>query len=134
MALFHLQIVTPDKIVYDAPAEKLIVRTVNGDVCILARHIDYAVPLGIGRATVTDEKGQTRYAACNSGFLSVSKGEARLMPITFEWADEIDLERAQAARAKAEKAMAEHRENEAAYAVAEAKLKRALLRIETKNS
>lgn len=133
MALFHLQIVTPDRLVYDAQAEKLIVRTVTGDVCILARHIDYAVPLGIGKAAVTDEKGEIRYAACNGGFLSVSKGEARLMPITFEWADEIDLERAQAAKEKAEKAMAESRQNEIAYIVAEAKLKRALLRIETKN-
>ena len=47
MATFHLQIVTPDRMVYDGQAERVIVRTLRGDVCILARHIDYAAPLGI---------------------------------------------------------------------------------------
>ena len=42
MATFHLQIVTPDRMVYDGQAERVIVRTLRGDVCILARHIDYA--------------------------------------------------------------------------------------------
>jgi F0F1-type ATP synthase epsilon subunit len=54
MATFHLQIVTPDRMVYDGQAERVIVRTLRGDVCILARHIDYAAPLGIGEARVTD--------------------------------------------------------------------------------
>ena len=40
MATFHLQIVTPDRMVYDGQAERVIVRTLRGDVCILARHID----------------------------------------------------------------------------------------------
>ena len=47
MATYHLQIVTPDRLVYDGMVESLIVRAVDGDVCILANHIDYATPLGI---------------------------------------------------------------------------------------
>ena len=54
MATFHLQIVTPDRMVFDGQAERIIVRTLRGDVCILARHIDYAAPLGIGEARVTE--------------------------------------------------------------------------------
>lgn len=46
MSTFHLQIVTPDRMAYDGQAERVILRTVNGDVAILARHIDYAAPLG----------------------------------------------------------------------------------------
>ena len=45
MSTFHLQIVTPDRMAYDGQAERVILRTVNGDVAILARHIDYAAPL-----------------------------------------------------------------------------------------
>ena len=97
MATFHLQIVTPDRKIFDGPAEKIILRTVAGDVCILARHIDYAVPLGIGEARVTDGEGNTRVAACNGGLLSVSNNEVRVMAITFEWQDEIDLARAKEA-------------------------------------
>ena len=92
MATFHLQIVTPDRMVYDGEAEKIIVRTVGGDVCILARHIDYAAPLGIGEARVTDAEGNTRIAACAGGMLGVSAGEARVMATTFEWAEDIAVE------------------------------------------
>ena len=85
MALFHLQIVTPDRMVFDGQAESVLLRTVNGDVCILARHIDYAAPLGIGVARVTDENGKTRAAACSGGLLSVANGEVRVIATTFEW-------------------------------------------------
>ena len=50
MSTFHLQIVTPDRMVFDGEAQKIILRTVNGDVCILPHHIDFAIPLGIGQA------------------------------------------------------------------------------------
>ena len=48
MATYHLQIVTPDRKLFDGEAQKLSMRTAGGDVCILAHHIDYAAPLGIG--------------------------------------------------------------------------------------
>ena len=132
MASFQLQIVTPDRNLYDGPAEKIIVRTVNGDVCIMAHHIDYITPLGVGETRVTDENGNTRVAACNGGFLCVSGGAVRVMPISFEWADEIDLERAEKAREKAEKEMAEAQKENVAYTLAEARMKRALARIDAK--
>ena len=132
MATYHLQIVTPDRKVFDGQAERLIVRTVNGDVCILARHIDYAAPLGIGVARVTDEKGVTRVAACSGGMLSVSDGEARLIATTFEWADEIDADRAAQAQRAAEEKLRTMRKDDVDYALAEAKLKRALIRQQAK--
>jgi len=133
MATFHLQIVTPDRKLYDAQAEKFTVRTVNGDVCILAHHIDYAAPLAIGEARVTDADGNVRAAACSGGMLSVSGSNVRVMATTFEWADEIDLSRAQraheAAKARLEKLSRDDKE----YAVVEAKLKRALVRTSVKS-
>ena len=130
MAAFHLQIVTPDRMVYDGQAEKIILRTVNGDVCILARHIDYAAPLGIGEAKVTDENGQTRMAACNGGLLSVSGGEVRVLATTFEWREDIDLARAEKAQQHAEEQLRALRHDDQNYALVEAKLKRALTRIQ----
>ena len=50
MTPFHLKIVTPDGLIYDGQAEELLVRTTNGDVGILARHMNYVAPLGMGRA------------------------------------------------------------------------------------
>lgn len=132
MAAFHLQIVTPDRLVFDGQAERLILRTVGGDVCILARHIDYAAPLGIGEARVTDENGVTRQAACSGGLLSVSNGEARVIATTFEWADEIDKQRAVQAQQAAEEKLRTLQKDDEEYVLAEAKLKRALIRQQVK--
>jgi len=132
MATYHLQIVTPDRKVFDGEAEKIIVRTVGGDVCILARHIDYAAPLGIGQARVTDADGNTRIAACSGGMLGVSGGEVRVMATTFEWADDIDLSRAQKAQEAAQHKLESLNREDKDFAIAEAKLKRAIARIQAK--
>lgn len=132
MATFHLQIVTPDRMAYDAQAERVILRTVNGDVCILSRHIDYVAPLGIGEARVTDENGNVRRAACAGGMLSVHNNTVRVMATTFEWEDEIDLDRAQRAQENAQQRLMQINRDDANYAVQEMKLKRALNRIRIK--
>ncbi len=132
MATFHLQIVTPDRKAYDAQAERIILRTVTGDVCILSRHIDYVAPLGIGEARVTDEKGNMRRAACAGGMVSVANNVVRVMATTFEWEDEIDLERARAAQEKTQQKLLQMNRDDVKYAVTEAKLKRALNRIQIK--
>ena len=132
MAVYHLQIVTPDRMVFDGMAQSIILRTANGDVCILARHIDYAAPLGIGVARVTDENGKTRAAACSGGLLSVSGGEVRVLATTFEWSDEIDAERAAQAQKAAEEKLRAMQRDDVDYALAEATLKRALIRQKAK--
>ena len=132
MATYHLQIVTPDRMVYDGEAEKIILRTVNGDVCILPHHIDYAVPLAIGEAKVTDGQGNTRLAACNNGMLSVHGNEVRVVAVTFEWADDIDLERARRAEESAKEMLDKLQREDVDFTVAEARLKRALTRIQVK--
>lgn len=127
MTPFHLKIVTPDGLIYDGLAEELIVRTTGGDVAILARHMDYVAPLGMGRAVVVS--GDTRRtAACIGGMLSVSGGEVTLVPTTFEWADKIDLERAQAAYDRADKVLHDENASQMDLKLAEAKLHRALVR------
>ena len=132
MATFHLQIVTPDRKLFDGEAEKIIVRTVNGDVCILSRHIDYVAPLAIGEAQVTDANGSTRTAACSGGMLGVSGGNVRVMATTFEWADEIDRARAERAQEAAKARLAQLDRSDKEYAAVEAKLKRALVRLGVK--
>ena len=127
MTPFNLKIVTPDGLIYEGQAEKLIVRTTGGDVCILARHLDYVAPLGMGMATV-EAGGKRRNAACIGGMLSVKSGEVTLVPTTFEWADKIDLKRAEAAYDKASKALKNEHATNTEIALAQAKLNRALVR------
>lgn len=127
MTPFRLKIVTPDGLIYDGQAEELIVRTTGGDVAILARHMNYVAPLGMGRAVVVSG-GTRRTAACIGGMLSVSDGEVTLVPTTFEWADKIDLERAEAAYNRADKVLHNENASQMDLKLAEAKLHRALVR------
>ena len=71
-------------------------------------------------------------AACSGGMLSVARGEVRLIATTFEWADEIDAARAAHAQQEAEKKLSAMRKDDVDYALAEAKLKRALIRQQAK--
>lgn len=127
MMPFKLKIVTPDGLIFDGEAEKLIVRTTGGDVCILARHMNYVTPLGMGMAIV-EANGKRRTAACIGGMLSVSDGEATLVPTTFEWADQIDLQRAEASYEKADRILKSGNASDTELALAQAKLHRALVR------
>lgn len=129
MATYHLQIVTPDGLYFDGQAEKLIVRTTVGDVCVMARHVNYMSALGMGMATLVTADGKTRHAACIGGILAVHDGEASLVASTFEWAEDIDLERAKRAANRAEAILSSRSKRSAQeIALAEAKLKRALIR------
>ena len=127
MTPFQLKIVTPYGVVYDGQAEELIVRTITGDIGFLARHADAVAPLGMGRATVIID-GETRYAACIGGMVSVKNGNVTLVPTTFEWADEIDADRAEASYERAQAVL--HNKDAAATDIklAEARLRRALVR------
>lgn len=127
MTPFKLKIVTPDGLIFDGEAEELLVRTTGGDVAILARHIDYVAPLGMGRAVVV-AGGQRRSAACIGGMLSVSGGEVTLVPTTFEWAEKIDVDRAEAAYQRADKVLHDQNASDTDLRLAEARLHRALVR------
>ena len=128
MTSFPLKIVTPDGLIFDGNAEMVNVRTITGDMAFLARHINCVAPLGMGRATVVMD-GQKRYAACIGGMISVVDGNVTLVPTTFEWADAIDADRAQASLDRAQKVL-DNKENatETDLKLAEARLHRALVR------
>ena len=125
---FELQIVTPDGLIFEGEAEKLFCRTIAGDVCILARHCDYMTALGMGEARVTMADGTVRRAACIGGMLAVTGGKARLVATTWEWAEEIDKARAEASRQRAEEILARKDADARDLELANARLRRALVR------
>ena len=127
MSSFHLQIVTPDGLFFDGEAESLDVRATTGGVTILPRHINYVTPLGMGVATVKTE-GKVRKAACIGGMLAMTNGACKLIATTFEWAEDIDQARAEASKKRAEEILARKNLNDREYELAQARLKRALVR------
>jgi F-type H+-transporting ATPase subunit epsilon len=127
MTSFPLRIVTPYGPVFDGQAEELIVRTTGGDLGILAGHVDCVAALGMGRATVIID-GVKRYGACIGGMLSVVNGSVNLVPTTFEWAEDIDAKRAQASYDRAQNVLNHKSSSDADIRLAQARLRRALVR------
>ena len=129
MADFHLQIATADGLLYDGPAERVIVRTTEGDVGLLKGHIDYVAALkDVSELRLTAD-GKTRIAAVSGGFVSVTKEITHIFATTLEWADEIDKNRAEHAKEIAEKRLQEKKQEDLDHKLAELKLKRAINRI-----
>lgn len=127
MTPFSLKIVTPDGVQFDGQAEELIVRSTSGDLGILAGHTNCVAPLGMGRATIVVD-GKPRYGACIGGMVSVLNGTVNLVPTTFEWADKIDTARAEASYRKAQNTLSDKSASETDIRLAEARLRRALVR------
>ena len=127
MTDFSLKIVTPDGVRYDGQAQELVVRTVTGDMGILAGHTNCVAPLGMGRATVIID-GSYRYGACIGGMVSVVDGAVTLLPTTFEWAEDIDKNRADDSEKRAREILENKTSTATDLKLAEARLKRALIR------
>ena len=127
MRSFNLKVVTPDGLVFDSEVESLLVRTDDGDVEFLAGHIDYMASLGTGRARIKHE-GKDRLASVSGGFVTVKDGEVKLVAITFEFRENIDLERARAALDEAKTNLSTAKDDKS-MKLAKAKLARAINRI-----
>lgn len=133
MATFPLKIVCPDGNKFEGLVCQLNVRTTTGELGILAHHINCVAPLGMGRATIVTEEG-SRHGACIGGMLSVLNGEATVVCTTFEWADEIDLARAQRSADRAKTVLDSKESSDADLRLAEARLRRALIRKSVANT
>ena len=60
MAVFPLKILTPDGVAFDGSVSAVSCRTINGQIQLLAKHIDYCTALGMGEAHITLEDGTIR--------------------------------------------------------------------------
>ena len=126
---FHLKIVTVDGLAFEGEVESVTFRSSHGDLAIMARHINYCTPIGMGTARVLLEDGTERTAACIGGMCSMMENECHLLPTTWEWSEEIDVERAEAAKERAEAVLRDTRISEETRIRTEARLYRALVRL-----
>ena len=125
---FRVQIVTPDGLFFDGQVERLTVPTIDGQVGILARHVNYVTALGMGPAKILTPDGE-RVAACIGGMIAVTNGEAKVVATTFEWADQIDVARAQASLERARAELAVPNLDPVTMQVHKARQNRALVRL-----
>ena len=124
---FRLQIVTPDRMFYDDEVEMVMVTTVDGEMGVLARHIPLVAPLVIGKVKIKKD-GQIKEAATSVGFIQVEYEYTRIITDSAEWPEEIDIERAEAAKRRAEE-LIKSKKSHVDIIRAEAALQRAMNRL-----
>jgi len=95
--MFRLSIVTPEKTFYEEEISSLVVPGTEGYLGVLSHHAPLITALKPGMIEFRDADDKVRITAVSGGFLEVSHNVATLLADAVEWADEIDVERAQAA-------------------------------------
>ena len=127
---FELKIITPDRVFYEGEAVMVEFNTTEGEIGIYKHHIPMTVIIKPGILTITEENDETREAALHAGFVEILPDKVTIMAEIIEWPQEIDLDRAEAAKEREEERLL-HKTNETDVARAETALQRAIARIET---
>ena len=128
MSTFSLQIITPEKIFFEGEVQRLIVRTTEGDVGILAKHEKYVAALPSGPVKITMPDGTERLAALSGGAVKVSPAQTAILANAVEWAEDIDVDWAKRSEQDALRRK-ENSKDQTELQYAEMKLKRALNRL-----
>ena len=127
--LFDLKIITPDRVFYSGKASFLEPNTVEREIGIYKNHIPMTTVLEPGIATITEEGGNKKEAALHTGFMEILGDRITILAEIAEWPDEIDRNRAQEAKIRAERRLQNDKSN-INITRAELALHKALVRIE----
>lgn len=116
----HVELVSPERLLYEGESSEVLARTVEGEIGFLPGHIPFVGTLLPGVVQVYTEGGIQKIAV-HSGFIEVSNDHLTLLSDVSEMAEDIDVERARAALERAEQALsADSDDTEAAAAKARA--------------
>jgi F-type H+-transporting ATPase subunit epsilon len=127
VSTFLLEIVTPERKVYEQEVHMVVVRGAEGELGILPNHIPLVTPLLIGPLKI-ERDGVNEFIAVSGGFMEVRKNKVVVLAESAELPQEIDLERAVAARERAERRLHTKRDD-IDHRRAELALQRALNRM-----
>ncbi|MGG1634727.1 F0F1 ATP synthase subunit epsilon [Paenibacillus sp. FSL A5-0031] len=131
MSSFLVEIVTPERKVYAETANMVSVTGVEGELGILPNHIPLVTPLRI--APVVIKRGnQVDVVAVNGGFIEVRKDKIVILAESAELATDINVERAEAAKQRAQQRLAA-KQDQVDFRRAELALQRAMNRLHIKH-
>lgn len=123
----HVEIITPEKIVYQKEADELIVPTVNGQIAILPNHISLVTQVASGELVIS-ENGKNSFYGVTGGFLEVNNNKVSLLADYAVESDSINETKAKEAKERAEKLMKE-KLSERDMAQLEIQLRRSILEL-----
>ena len=103
--LFPLEVHTPTRLFFSAPVEAFTALLEDGEIGVHGGHAPFAASVRTGIFKIKDKEGVWREAFTTEGMLEVRKGKTVLMVGVAEWPQEIDAERARAAKNEAEETL-----------------------------
>lgn len=127
MSTFQVEIVTPERKVYEETANMVSVTGVEGELGILPNHIPLVTPLRIAPVTIK-RNGQVDVVAVNGGFIEVRKDKVVILAESAEMARDINVDRAEAAKQRAQQRLGA-KQDEVDFRRAELALQRAMNRL-----
>lgn len=99
---FHLEIRTPEQLIYEGDVTNVQAPGVEGNFQILTGHIPFLTALDIGEIRISESSDTQQLMATSGGVFEVLRTGVTALVETAEWASEIDVERAEQARDRAQ--------------------------------
>lgn len=126
---FLVRIISPDRTFYEGEVVMLECRTTEGEIGILKNHIPLTAVLAPGVCRIKESETEVKVAALIGGFIEILQDSVTILAEIAEWPDEIDIKRAEEARARAERRLTE-KKPDTDLARASTALQRSIARIE----
>lgn len=120
----QVELVSPERVLYSGEASMVVARAGGGDIAFLEGHAPFIGTLQIGLVRIRSN-GEEHVAAVHGGFVEVRDNKVTILSDVAELGSQIDVERARAARERAEADLRQEHDSEA-----EAALRRAHVRLE----
>ena len=128
MNTFKLRIITPEKVFYEGEAVQIIAKTAAGNIGLLAGHTPYVANVVPSPLRISENGTDFRIAAVSSGVVKAENGVVTVVTTAVEWAEDIDVARAERSKERAERELAAEASDKE-FRHAEQRLKRALNRL-----
>lgn len=126
---FQLEVISPERVFYTGDVEMVELTTTEGDIGIYADHIPLTTIVAPGVLTITENAEEQKEAAVLEGFMEITPEKVTILAQSCEWPDEIDVNRAMEAKARAERRLKSSDTN-INMARADLALRKSLIRIE----
>lgn len=123
----HLEIITPERIVYQDEASEVIVPTISGQIAILPNHVPLLTKIAPGELIIK-KADKELFLAVDGGFLELSNNRISILADYAIRSEEIEIQKAQEAQKRAQKRMEEKGTDEE-FAEAQALFRRTILEL-----
>ena len=124
---FRLKIITPERVFYEGDVYMVEFNTTEGEIGVYKGHVPMTVIISPGILTISEEE-KAMNAALHAGFVEILQAKVTILAEIIEWPGEIDRQRAEAAKARAEERLST-KTPETDLLRAETALQRAIARI-----